>query len=430
MVESLVITLREGLEAALVIGIILAYLARTGRTRLNTYVYNGLVLAVLASIAGAVVFHAIGFDPENEVLEGTMLLTAAVFVGSMVIWMWRTAKNLRQEMETKIDQIVETRQVGTGQGIGILLFTFFMVFREGIETVLFMAALSGETSPVLKYVGAIAGLGLAALFAVFFIRGSLQINLQRFFKVTGLILLVLVFRLFAGSLHEFGEVGIIPINPVVMKVIGYIVRDSGSEIISMMLLTLPIIMVLLDVRNKPSVQLDAIKDSVERRKVLAQLNRTRAWKYSVVASAVVINLILGANLVAAMTRQVYDPTPVPVEAKDGKVRVPIAELRDNILQKFYLNVDGTKVRFMVLKRNDGTFGTGLDACLICGNPGYFQEDGDTLNIICKNCNAPIPIPTVGMPGGCNPVALKAEAKGGEVVLDAADLEKDATIFKY
>lgn len=429
MVESLIITLREGLEAALVIGIILAYLARTGRAKLNTYVYNGLILAGLASVAGALVFKMIGFDPENEVLEGTMLLTAAVFVGSMVIWMWRTAKNLRQEMETKLDRIVDSRDTGKAQGIGVLLFTFFMVFREGIETVLFMAALSGETSPVLRYLGAIAGLGLAALFAVFFIRGSLQINLQRFFKVTGLILLVLVFRLFAGGMHEFGEVGIIPINPMVMKVIGYIVRDSGSEIISMMLLTLPIIMVLLDVKKNPAIQLDSIKDSVERRKALAQLNRTRAWKYSVVVSAVVINLILGANLVAAMTRQVYDPAPVAVEAKDGKVKIAVAELRDNILQKYYLNVDGAKVRFMVLKRNDGTFGTGLDACEICGNPGYFQEDGDTLNIICKNCNAPIPIPTVGMPGGCNPVAIKAEVKGGEVTLDAADLVKNAYVFR-
>ncbi len=425
MVESLVITLREGLEAALVVGIILAYLARTGRRSLNKYVYNGLFLAVVASIAGALVFKMMGFNPENELLEGTMLLIAGIFVGSMVIWMLQTAKNMKQEMETKLDEIMESPKVGFGQGIGILLFTFFMVFREGIETVIFMEALSGQSSAFMRYLGATAGLALSILFAVFFIRGTLQINLHRFFKVTGLILLLLVFRLLAGSVHEFGEVGVIPVSPEVMKIIGYIVRDSGSEIISMMLLTLPIVMVLLDVKKEGRISVEGIADSVERRKILAQLNRNRAWKYSVVASAVVINMILGANLVSAMTRQVFDPTPVLVTVEDGKIRIPAASLKDNLLQKFSFSMEGTKVIFMVFKTNTGAFGTGLDACEICGNPGYFQEEGDNLNVICKNCNAPIPVPTIGMPGGCNPVAVKAEVKEGEVVFATDELVKAA-----
>lgn len=83
--EALVITLREGIEAALVIGIILAYLNRTGQAALNRYVYAGLVLAVLASIGGAVGFSLVGFDPENEVLEGTLLAVAAVLVATLVL---------------------------------------------------------------------------------------------------------------------------------------------------------------------------------------------------------------------------------------------------------------------------------------------------------------------------------------------------------
>ena len=427
MVESLVITLREGLEAALVIGIILAYLSRTGRIKLNVYVYRGLALAVAASIAGAVIFRMIGFDPDNEIWEGSMYLVAGLFVGTMVIWMWRTAKNMRSEMETKLEQLTESGE--KKQGLGILLFTFFMVFREGVETVLFMAALSGNSSPVLSFSGAIVGLGLAVLFAIFFIRGSLQINLQRFFKVTGLILLVLVIRMFAGSLHEFSEIQIIPMNPAVMKVLGYIVRDSGSQIISMMLLTLPILMVLLDVKQTTKVPVNPAINSVERRKALAEVKRNRTWKISVVASAVVINLILGANLVSAMTRQVYDPNPIPLEVKNNVVTVNTADLKENILTKYSVNVDGTKVRFVVIKRKDGTIGTGLDACQICGSMGYFQEEGNSENITCKNCNAPITISTIGMPGGCNPVELKAQINNGQLTIQASDLLDKVDVYK-
>ena len=429
MVESLVITLREGLEAALVIGIILAYLLRTGRTNLKTYVYKGLALAVAASIAGAVIFHMIGYNPDNEIWEGSMYLVAGIFVGTMVIWMWRTAKNMRHEMETKLEQLTISGEANKKQGLGILLFTFFMVFREGVETVLFMAALSGNSSPVLSYSGALVGLGLAVLFAVFFTSGSLQINLQRFFKVTGLILLVLVIRMFAGSLHEFSEIQLIPMNPIVMKVLGYIVRDSGSQIISMMLLTLPILMVLLDVKQTTTVPVNQITDSVERRKALAVVKRNRTWKLSVVASAVVINLILGANLVSAMTRQVYDPNPIPLEIKNKAVIVNTADLKENLLTKYSVNVDGIKVRFVAIKRKDGTIGTGLDACQICGSMGYFQEEGNTENITCKNCNAPITISTIGMPGGCNPVALKAQINNGQLTIKASDLIDTVTVFK-
>lgn len=429
MVESLVITLREGLEAALVIGIIFAYLSKTGKTSLNTYVYKGLALAVAASIAGAVIFNMFGFDPESEIWEGSMYLIAGIFVGTMVIWMWRTAKNMRREMEMKLDQLTISGGGSKNQGLGILLFTFFMVFREGVETVLFMAALSGNSSPVLSFSGALLGLGLAVLFAVFFIRGSLQINLQRFFKVTGVILLVLVIRMFAGSLHEFSEIQIIPMNPTVMKVLGYIVRDSGSQIISMMLLTLPILMVLLDVKQTAKVPVNQIKDSVERRKALAAVKRNRTWKLSVVASAVVINLILGANLVSAMTRQVYDPNPIPLEIRNNAVTVNTADLKENILTKYSVNIGGTKVRFVAIKRKDGTIGTGLDACQICGSIGYFQEEGNKANITCKNCNAPITISTIGMPGGCNPIALKAQINNGQLTIKASDLLDKVAVFK-
>ena len=114
---------------------------------------------------------------------------------------------------------------------------------------LFMSALTTESNAFMSFLGGIFGIALAVLFAVFFIKGSLKINLSRFFNVTSWILLILVVRLIAGGIHEFGEVGIIPMSHLMMKIIGTIVRDNSTIVISMMLLTLPIVMVLLDSKN-------------------------------------------------------------------------------------------------------------------------------------------------------------------------------------
>src|SRR3990172_10299266 len=109
MVSSLVITLREGMEIALVLGIILTYLQRTGRATLNRYVYWGLGLALLVSLVLGIVLQIIGFE-ENEFIEGTLLGIGGIFVASMVVWMWRTAKNIRRHMETRMDDIVTETQ--------------------------------------------------------------------------------------------------------------------------------------------------------------------------------------------------------------------------------------------------------------------------------------------------------------------------------
>ncbi len=204
MIESLVITLREGIEAALVIGIILAYLHKTGKTSLSRFVYGGLALAVIASLGLAAVFRALNIDPEDGILEGSMLGIAGVFVATMVIWMWRTARNIKGEMENRLQSIVGSEIASTSitsQGLGLAAFTFFMVLREGIETVLFLAAATLGEFNFLSIIGAGIGIGLAVLFAILFTRGSLRINLSRFFTVTGIVLLLLAIKLIAGSVH-------------------------------------------------------------------------------------------------------------------------------------------------------------------------------------------------------------------------------------
>src|SRR5512140_1852255 len=106
MLESLIIALREGIEIALVLGILVAYLKRIGSTTLLISVYAGLACAIAGSIAGAVILQRLGIDQES--LEGWFMLTAAVFVGIMIFWMWRTAKTIRSEIEQRVTGIVQS----------------------------------------------------------------------------------------------------------------------------------------------------------------------------------------------------------------------------------------------------------------------------------------------------------------------------------
>jgi high-affinity iron transporter len=247
--EALVITLREGMEITLIVGLILAYLKRTGRSILNRYVYAGLILAVGVSLAGAAGFSLMGFNPENEVLEGTLLAIAAVLVATLIIWMWRTSRRSKQYIETQLETL--TGQAGRRQGWGLLGLTFFMILREGIEIVLFLAALSlTATGGLLQLIGGVTGLGLAVLFGFLFIKGSIRIDLRRFFGITGLVLMVLVVRLLAGSVHAFSEAGLLPSTAIESSVIGFIVRDSTSLVILVGLVLLPVLAMLPGMRSR------------------------------------------------------------------------------------------------------------------------------------------------------------------------------------
>ncbi len=425
--EAFVITLREGMEAALVVGLVLTYLNRTGRGTLRRWVYGGLGLAAAASLLGAIGFNLVGFDPENEILEGTLLAIAAVLVFSLVAWMWRASRGLKQQIEKRLESLTAPMAQTQRQGWGLLAFVFFMVFREGVEMILFLAALwLAETPDLVGLVGGLAGLSLAVLFGVFFVKGSLRINLRRFFAVTGFVLMVLVARLVAGSLHEFFEVGLLPSTPALLAVIGFIVKDSTSTIILIALVALPVLTMLPELRLRPEA-LAALPDepNPEKRKRLAGLYRSRNWQAALVSVTLATVLPLGAAAYA-MGQAGYRPDPQIVTVHtDEMVHIPTEALGPGQLNLYVYQGAEVTVSFMVIKRAEDDFAVALNACGICPPRGYHQE-GEVL--LCDNCNAPINMETVGMPGGCNPIPLAATLANDEVLIAAADLEGAQSVF--
>lgn len=245
ILESFVVALREGIEVALVIGMLLAYLNRTGRTTYGRFVLFGLGAAVFASLGMAAAVRQYGLDAENPVVEGSLMFVAAALVTSLVVWMWRTRRSIRHRMEQRLDILMgnaETAALDSRSALGVFAFAFVMVLREGVETVLFLAALSGTPggSGLTTLCGSGLGLILAALFGFLLVRGSVRIDLRRFFGVTGLVLLVLVAKLVAGGLHEFFEAGVLAGGPFWEELVEVIASKAASSIVLALLIVVPL----------------------------------------------------------------------------------------------------------------------------------------------------------------------------------------------
>lgn len=228
MFANFMIGLREGLEAALIIGILVAYLKKTDRMQHVNKIVYGVVAALLTSAIVGLGLSAID-ETASETVEiavtGITSLLAVFFVTWMVFWMAKTARHLNKELQTKIDNAIQT------SAIGLFFIAYFTVVREGVETSIFLwSAAKATGSDQYAWVGAFAGLALAALLGYWIYKGMLKINLGRFFKYTGSYLLVLTAGIFAYAIGEFSEIGWVPETALAYDFSAFTPKASWQEI--------------------------------------------------------------------------------------------------------------------------------------------------------------------------------------------------------
>jgi high-affinity iron transporter len=209
MLSALLITLREGLEAALIVGIILAYLVKIRRPDLVRYAWLGMGgAAVVSLVAGVAVYATAGelAGRAEQVFEGAATLLAAVVLTWMIFWMHRQASGVRASLQSQVDATV-----AGGSWLGLAALSFVAVAREGIETVLFLFAASRTAeSPLTATVGGLLGLAIAAGIGYLLYRGTARLNLKTFFNVTSAVMIVFAAGLLGHAVHEFNEAGIVP----------------------------------------------------------------------------------------------------------------------------------------------------------------------------------------------------------------------------
>ncbi len=416
MIQAAGITLRETVEAILVISIILVYLKKTGRMNMKKYVYFGTFGAIVASVIFAAALSAAGIDPENEVLEGTMLLTAAAFVATLMVWMWKASKTIKRDIERKIDKMA-----GGGSKFspkfGLALIAFLLVFREGAETVIFMQSLAlTGVSTLSNTFGGVLGIGLAIVFGVVFLKGTMRINLSKFFKITSGILAVLVISLVFRGLHEFFEVGLLPSNQTILSVAGFFGKTSTNALLISGMMTTLIGAVLYEVIKTPYPSLSGISGA-EKRKKLYAFKKERFVQVSVGSTIILVVAILMVPAVISGPG-VVDPTPVVVSAENQTINLDTAIMADGFYKYIY-KTGGKDYEFLMLKQDNMPM-IGLDRCYICPPLGYGYSETEGV-LYCYNCDAPINVESIGTPGGCNPIVLTYAEENGIVTIRTEDL---------
>jgi len=208
MLSTFIIALREGLEAALIVGILVAYLVKTGRKALLAPLWAGVALAVLVSLAAGafLTITSTELSPRGEeFFAGTTSFLAVGFVTWMVFWMKRTARHLKGQLEGQMSTAV------LAGPMALAAAAFFAVVREGLETSLFIYAnFKTVSSTPSATVGLVLGLGLAITLGYLIYRSSIKINLSKFFNYTGIALIVVAAGVLSYGIHEYQELGWLP----------------------------------------------------------------------------------------------------------------------------------------------------------------------------------------------------------------------------
>ncbi len=205
MLQAFVITLREGLEAFLIVAISLAYLRKTGRKALISAIHWGIAASIVLSVgAGVLLARA-----RNQALwEGVLGIAAAFLVASLTVHMWRAGRHMKKDIEGRLE--ASSERIGAAAFWGVFSFTLLMITREGMETAMLMNALLFQVKALDIAGGAVGGTLLAAFVAFLWSRYGHRVNLARFFQVTAIFLLVFVAQLFIYGFHELAEAHVLP----------------------------------------------------------------------------------------------------------------------------------------------------------------------------------------------------------------------------
>jgi high-affinity iron transporter len=413
MIEAFVITLREGTEAALVVCLALAYLRKIGRPELGRALWIGVGLAGLLSVASVVATKLANWSTEGGI-EGIVHLVSCALVSWLLFWMWRHGKKVKQQTESRLGLL------SGGPRFGIFLFAFLMVLREGAEMVVMLVPVDFTTDSVLAATGAVLGLAVAVAIGVAFTKGSLRVDLRKFFSITTIILLLFAFQLLVSGLHEFAEAGWIPAGETYMRVVGPLMKHSTLFVIAV--LVLPFFFLLRRVAAPSPTGNEA-----EDRKVRAQSRSEKAAKASFAVLAIGAVLTVGYAY-AHETKQLVLSGPEAIYDAAPEISVPLASVSDDKLHRFALKAQGKLLRFLVIRKDakKGEFATTMDACTICNDWGYVQL-GE--RVLCRNCVAEINRDSIGQGGGCNPIPVKHEQRGDSLVIQLDALTAHAYFFK-
>ncbi|HLD93281.1 MAG TPA: FTR1 family protein [Anaerolineales bacterium] len=225
MIAGTLITIREGLEAFLIVGILLGYLTKIKRTQFKVHIWIGTLAALAVSVLLAILFQYMAFQFEGaaaELFEAVVALLAVGVLTWMVLWMQRQSRGIKGELEQKADAAVSS-----GQALALGSLAFVSVLREGVETALFLSALLVTSRDTQLFSGALLGLAISAVITYLLFRSAIRLNLRNFFIVTGIFLILIAAGLIGHSVMALQDIGWLPIGTTIAwNLQGFISNDG------------------------------------------------------------------------------------------------------------------------------------------------------------------------------------------------------------
>ena len=423
MLEAIVIILRSGIEVALVIGLLLACLRQIDQYSLSLWVYGGVGAA--AAFGGFIAYN-MQMLGGREMFEGAVTVPGLIATVFLLFRVWRTAgKDLPEG---------DRQPVGAGLPLKayLLLAAFFLVVIPAVNIALFPNNVFIQTyrvmntELVLKISGGIIGLVVSYLFGLVLLKSC------RKFSARSLAVVVTV----TGTLFmlkqavTLGQIlfatGVLPLtSPALSVLIPFI--NNMDKFFYGLLGAAVVWFGIAAISHQKYRHLPSTNSNPAQRRKITAANRNGFRWLGAAAGALILVISLTTVHAVYANKTVELSQPVPVTAGDtGQIIIGSKTVNDGNLHRFsYTASDGTQVRFLVIRKSETSYGVGLDACEICGPVGYYQRKDQ---VVCRNCDVVINIPTIGFPGGCNPIPLDYQMKKGNLVLKAVSLENEKERF--
>jgi high-affinity iron transporter len=228
VLPTFVIGLREGLEASLIVGIIAGFLVQRGKRPMLRPMWIGVAAAVALCLGVAVALRVIGDQlpfRQREIMEGILALAAVAAVTYMVVWMRRHSRELKGALESQAE-----RALVSGSAWALVGMAFLAVIREGLETAVFLlAAFQASTNPAATGIGALLGVAVAVALGYAIYRGATRVNLSRFFRITGFVLVLVAAGLLASAAHAFAEAGVLTLGQAPAFDLSWLIRPGSVQ---------------------------------------------------------------------------------------------------------------------------------------------------------------------------------------------------------
>ncbi len=416
MIETLIITIREGLESVLILFAMISTVRAKQAPHLQKPIWFGTLVALALGLSSVFFLPTIlsVLHLNEEAYEGFLYLTGALFIFTLWIWLLRH-KGWAGEARARVEKIVQSKW----RALAIGSVAFLLIFREAFETLLFMGAISFSTSWLSQLIGFLLGLTIVLIFGIFFFRGHRWLPIQQIFRLSQVLLLILIIQFTVTGLHELIEGGILPGGPREMAIIGPLVNHDFL-FFSVLLLGAMVWMIFRSRPSRPSFLESGNgpnTPSARKRLERALKKKLRRWRFGLVLM-ILISVGLMMGFYVATRPPATTPAEVLVPSGDV-VRIPLKNLPEDTLVFYEIDLGDTNVRVFLLRHRGKVF-TLLDACLLCGLKGYYQK-GKT--VYCRHCSAPITLDTIGVPGGCNPIPLPHTLETGYAIVKVSELKK-------